>query len=230
MKIGIPSYIFPDAILWPRIIALKPALVVLNPRSGPGLTINPHYAALARTLEREKITALGYISTGWAEPHPSDRGKPIWEVDQERNRYLEFYPSIDGFFYDEAATQPERIFYYRALWKWSSKGMAAMAINPGTFPDPSYLSVPAIKMVYETDMASYLAAEPPKWVTDDQRASTEHFWHCVYGVPTERDAIRVAAAAKRRRAGYVWITNGVQPNPYNVLPPYFESLPDILAA
>ena len=230
MKLAIPSYFYPDNDLWKRVLAVQPAVVVINPNSGPGDALDVNYKKLCAELFARGIRTLGYIATGRATPN--DEGKQIWQVNEERERYGKWYPVVDGvgglggFFYDEAATGKPQLFYYMSLVRLAQGGIASMVVNPGTFCDKSYLKLPAVKMIYETSFATYMQREPPQWVLDEP--NREHFWHCIYGVKTKADAVKVAEAARRRNAGYVWITHGVQPNPYDTLPDYFEALPEII--
>lgn len=208
MRIAVPSYFWPGAD-WDRMIAAKPALVVINPDSGPGDSVSLDYREAVKQCAAAKVPVLGYIATTWG-------GKSIADVKAERFAYKTFY-RVKNFFYDEGPTQPQQLQYCRRLIPEKAK----VTFNPGTFPDSAFAKLKATLMVYECPMDRYLNNEPPAWVF---KCPPNKFWHCVTDVPTLEDARRVMDIAKGRNAGFVWITDDTLPNEYDTLPPYYEDM------
>jgi hypothetical protein len=72
---------------------------------------------------------------------------------------------------------------------------------------------------YDTYTNSYIPN--PDWTPSDPRK----IWHIIYNVPAA-SAGEVAALAMERGAGFIDITDGILPNPYDTLPegPYMQTL------
>lgn len=209
MKVGIPSYIYPNETDWPRIIAAKPGLVILNPNSGPGETRDENYAKLYAKLVAARIPTLGYLSTDYAK-------RPFWQVANERATYESLYGPLHGFFFDEMHAKADRLPYYSHLCR---RGVLNV-VNPGAFPDPAYGRLDAIMMNYETDVQTYMARQPEPWM------KTVQTWHCVYGVAGSAAMKAVVGTARGRGASYLWVGTD---NNYNSLPPYFEEMVSLLS-
>lgn len=225
MKIAAVSYWYPHGGAsdpnWTRLLAIKPAIVIVNPHSGPGSVRDPNYRALCERIIGTGIRCLGYISTRWAKPTGAEPvgGKQIWEVTQERLLYQQLYKGIQGYFYDETPVEKERLDYYIFLYQPMFPHIEAMVLNPGAYPDPVYLRLPAVKMVVETDRLTYLRRETPLWAMREQNRN--HFWHCVYDVKTAAQMREVVETAHMRNAGYVW---ACEDKSYSAPPPYLEEM------
>lgn len=228
MKIIAPLYRYPTLPGWDRVIAIKPSAVVINPDSGPGIARKPDYTALVSKLVANGIRCLGYIATGYArEIDMEPQGKQIWRVNEERERYARFYPEIGGqlggYFYDESASEPERVFYYRQLVRGGFGGVEAMVLNQGTFPDHAYTRMPIINTSYETSFERYIAKAPPSW-----SLMQSNWYHIVYSVETSAQMRQVVALAKARSAGYVWCCQ--DPAEYDLVPDYLEEMAALVKA
>lgn len=209
MKLAIPSYIYPDNTYWPRIVAQKPAVVVLNPSDGPGNERDSNYMRLYLALLAHRITVLGYIATSWAD-------KPLADIREERARYKEHYGPMHGMFLDEASTDERYVTHYQRMCL--QREGDTHVLNPGQQCDWGYLSTQAILMTFEGTRENYQAFTP-KWTHTNS-------WHCVHSVPDENAMKEVLEIGRRHNAGYIWVTS--DPGTYNTLPTYFEAMRALL--
>lgn len=218
MKVAAPSYFYPDKTKWNRLIAIKPAFVIINPSSGPGYEPDPAYTELVARLVAAGIRVLGYVACTWAN-------KPIYESYNEMEAYKAFYGRtlVTGTFLDESPTERYKLFYCQALLR----GQELLVLNPGTFPDPAYAKLPVTSMIYETDYDIYMEIEPPAWVLAEPNPL--RFWHCVYAVE-KKNLAALVATARRRNAGFLWATDDVLPNQYDSIPPWLEELAKLVAS
>ena len=70
-------------------------------------------------------------------------------------------------------------------------------------------------VTFEGDYSTYTNDYTPlSWPTVDP----DKVWHIIYDVPTAADMESVVALSKARGAGFVYVTDAVLPNPYDVLP------------
>lgn len=100
LEILVPAYIFPAAAGlddWKRIIdaaSRVPIVAVVNPASGPGEAPISEYSDLVHGATGiEGLTLIGYVSTDYAK-------RPRSEVEAEIDRWVQFYPEIQGIFLD----------------------------------------------------------------------------------------------------------------------------------
>lgn len=214
-------------------------LVILNPASGPGIgLIDPNYVNdLAQgpyiNFRNAGGVAIGYVGTDWAD-------RSLAEVQAEVDLY--FDPAywrgagvqIEGIFFDEMSNDLADVGYYQTLRDYV-RDIAAAAIvvgNPGTsfVNNPSGQSTWSVSdyaesadtlVTFESTAAEYLNGyTPPTWV-DSYPA--ERFGHIVYELTSSAEMLSSVDVAKLRNAGYVYFTDDVLVNPYDVLASYWEA-------
>ncbi len=78
-------------------------------------------------------------------------------------------------------------------------------------------------MVAESDVATYRARVAPTWEAN----YPGKLWHCVHTC-SAADVASVVALANSRKAGLVYVTDDLMPNPYDRLPVYFDTLAGLL--
>jgi hypothetical protein len=72
---------------------------------------------------------------------------------------------------------------------------------------------------FEGPLSTYRNTVFPDWVHD---APDGLFWHLVYDVDSEKEMSDVISRARDDGAGAVFVTSGSMPNPWNVLPDYWD--------
>lgn len=214
-------------------------LVILNPASGPGMSlIDPNYvndSAQGPFIDFRNAggVAIGYVRTDWA-------ARPLAEVQDDVDLY--FNPAywrgagvqIDGIFFDEMSNDLADVGYYLALRDYV-RGLLATAIvvgNPGTtfVNNPSgqttwlvsdYAESADTLVTFENSADEYVDNyTPPSWVAD---YPAERFGHIVYAVTTTGEMLQGMSLARQRNASYVYITDDVLVNPYDVLARYWTA-------
>ena len=106
-------------------------------------------------------------------------------------------------------------------------GGSMTALNPGTSVPRSFEHTADVLVTYEGDYSGYFGLNPtsghnfedPRWVPSDP----DKFWHIVYDV-SEHQVADVIAKSQTRHAGYVYVTDGVLPNPYDTIPTYWPGV------
>src|SRR5947209_6274444 len=97
-----------------------PFIVKINPNSGPDTIVHSDFTKGIAALKAVKIIVLGYVSTNYGS-------ESIADVQNEIDRWYEFYPDIDGIFFDEMSSTvgPNNVLlnYYTTIGKYAkSKG------------------------------------------------------------------------------------------------------------
>lgn len=211
MKIIVPAYFHPSSPFWTSLIAQSQAVeyAIINPNSGPGATKDAGYVSVVTAAQARGVSILGYVATTYA-------AKPLPSVAAEMQKYRDWY-NVDGFFFDEAATNPKDLPYYAALYA-GARGI--VVLNPGAYPHQAYIEVADVLCVEERgtqvvedhsqSVADWMNGQPP-----------EKFFYIIYGVPTAARMRRILKRAAANNVGYVCVTNDVLPNPFDSLPAYW---------
>lgn len=189
-RLLIPAYVPPNAVL-ELARAVRPALVVVNPASGPGPGPEEGYRTAVRQLQRGGTRVLGYVPTGYGTRDPA-------QVTADIDRYASWY-RVDGIFLDEASGAAEQLTHYRALAEHvRAAGRRLVVLNPGVVPDRGYFDIADVVVTFEGPYTAY--APPPEWV---RALPPDRIATLVYG------ASRVQAAEvvdDSDFAGYVYVT------------------------
>jgi hypothetical protein len=190
-----------------------PAVMILNPASGPGTAPDPALQAAARRAQSAGTRIIGYIGTNYGS-------LPAAQARTEARDYRAWY-HVGGIFLDQTPTQGSaQLGYYRDLAAYIHQTISGgvIWINPGTVPDRSYLSVASVVMIFEGSWASYQHLSLPAWVRDYPAG---RFAHTIYATPDAAldPAVRLARA---RNAGYLFLTPDAGADPYDDLPAYWR--------
>jgi hypothetical protein len=103
LRVLVPAYFYPVANSpWSRLstaAATHPGRIAAigNPFNGPGLALDPAYAAVFADFRASGGTLLGYVYTSYAT-------RPLAEVLADIDTWVLWYP-LDGIFVDEMANQ-----------------------------------------------------------------------------------------------------------------------------
>jgi hypothetical protein len=215
----VPAF-FPPAD-WARVAAdgHRPGVMILNPASGPGTTPDSNLQTAVADAMDSGTRVIAYIGTDYGQ-------RPLAEAERYVRQYRKWYHPT-GYFLDQSPTDgTARIGYYRTLRSYIHKLSpgAPIWLNPGVYPDRAYMSIGNVVMVFEGSYADYLRLKPPRWA---RHYHADRFAHTIYA--TRQSELDSAIQLSRtRKAGFVYITNDVTPNPYKALPNYWrQELPSV---
>jgi len=211
----IPLYMYPDAN-WLQVIEIKnkypdlPILAIINPDSGPGTTVDSTF-----TDYINRLLAAGIIVHGY--DHTSETNRDLADVKADIDGYKNFYPQIQGIFFDEMKSTAGGESYYTAASEYArSKGFSVTNGNPGMNIPSSYKDTVNIFLISETQGTIDLSVAGSWPTTDASRIAL--MVHTEPSIPEDwvKDACKVS--------DWLYITDDVMPNPYNRLPSYFSDL------
>ena len=102
-------------------------VAIVNPASGPGTAINTDYAKIVQQADAAGVRLIGYVSTQYGKRASGD-------VKRDMDRWVAFYPEINGFFFDEQASNESHLKYYHDLFEYAAQKISQATIfaNPGT--------------------------------------------------------------------------------------------------
>jgi len=213
------SYLGPS---WSQLIRFHqqyptvPVIAVVNPVRGPGSFRDPNFQLGIQSLQDAGIPVLGYIVTNYANVSLETAETTI-------TNYWNWY-HVNGTMLDQMNNTLGEEGYYSALTSFDkSLGMTMTVGNPGADVPTSFAGTVDSIVIYESPGVPSLAfiggwhASYPKinWIVT------------AYGVEN-LNATWVRSASQY--LGYLYITDGVWPNPYTVLPSYMNTLMSTLAS
>lgn len=215
----VPAYSYPSpTTFWDAMTAGAPtvAYMIANPASGPGTTTDPNYTAAIANAQNAGIRILGYVPTGFAATATAT-------VEANVDLWFTLY-GVRDIFFDEVTGNIGDIAYYTTLCDYVHGAAAGSqtVLNPGVVPDESYMAIGDIVVVFEDVEANYAAFSPPAWVTDGTYPSTR-FCNIVHTTAADTNLATNLAKAVAENAGYIYFTDDVMANPYDVLPTYLAS-------
>ena len=210
----VPAYFYASSI-WAQAIDTRPApaVMLLNVDSGPGTGPLSHFQTLVEQAHQAGITVLGYSSTSYGQ-------SSISSVETEVQEYKSWY-GVNGIFLDLTQGTPGEFSYYQTLANFirSTIPNGVVWLNPGDYPDPEFMSIANVVMVFEGSYSSYLSDQVPSWIS---QYSPSHFAHVVYDTPAS-DLASAVSLSRERRAGHLFVTDLTVPgNPYGALPSYWS--------
>ena len=220
-RLLVPAYFYPGGTQWLEMSdALEQsgaeAVLIMNPASGPGTFADPNYVeALARCSSKGQ-TVIGYVTTSY-------RKRTLPSVKAEIDEFFRLYPGLGGIFVDEMSneTAPSIKRYYRRLYKHvkAISPDALVVANPGvpalTPWQVTRVIVADVLVVYEGPAEEYRTWEPPDWITS---RDASRFAQLVYKTTDPAMTTAVCAESVDKNAGWIFVTEGVMPNPWNVPP------------
>jgi hypothetical protein len=193
-----------------------PLVAVVDPVRGPGSFRDPSFQLGIQSLQNAGIPVLGYIVTNYANIG-------LQGVEATITDYWNWY-HVNGTMLDQMNNTLGEAGYYSSLTNFDrSLGMTMTIGNPGAEVPPSFVGTADSIVIYESPGVPSLAfiagwhASYPKtnWIVT------------AYGVENLNTTwVRDAS----QYVGYLYITDGVWPNPYTGLPGYMNTLMSTLAS
>ncbi len=219
----VPAYFYPAGAglkAWQRLAEdarTNTVQAILNPASGPGEKRDPTYVSVVRNFRKAGGRVLGYIPTDYAK-------RAIADVERDLRTYLKFY-EVDGIFLDEMARSKETLPYYRKLHRLIKDLKPDFKIvgNPGQpFVDEGIMETVDCVVLFEGSAAGYAGYKPQESTPWIVRYPAKHFANIVHTAATPAAMRQAVEKAKVSKAGWLFITNRVMPNPYDALPDYWS--------
>lgn len=214
-NLAVPAYFYPGPG-WSRATRTSPVpKIMIMDAAGPGAGSGPvkPYQQAVRQAQAAGITIMGYADTDYAR-------RPVATVETDVRNYKTWY-GITSIFLDQVSATAAQLPYYTKVASYihgKNPGSAVM-LNPGTYPDPGYMAVGDIVVVFENTAAAYAGLHVPGWV---RRYPAARFAHIIYASPAAQLAGTLTLAAQRH-AGYVYITDRAGPGRYAALPGYWNT-------
>ncbi|WP_448607748.1 spherulation-specific family 4 protein [Geodermatophilus sp. URMC 60] len=148
----------------------------------------------------------------------------IQNVRDEIDLYLQRYPTLQGFFFDEMHSgDADDEGYYGAIYAYVHDRGLYVVQNPGTdFPEPM-IDLADTFMSFEGKLDSYMNFTPPSWQANHPATK---FWHCIKNV-SSADYCAVYARWRAFHAEYLWIDEAAAE--YTAPPSYLPALEELEA-
>ena len=211
---AVPAYLYPAfGDMWRRFEQLPDdSIVILNPASGPGRSIDVNYTAALEPMRGRRIEVYGYVDTDYGR-------RTIASLMADAASYTDWYqPS--GIFLDQTPATADSLPYLTEVATRLRDDGLHVAFNPGQPDiDRRLVGLADIIVNFEGNLVQYRSARFPEWVLQEPAAK---FWHLVYGVGDADTMTSVMRLAASNGAGATFVTDGVLPNPWDRLPTYWE--------
>ena len=226
-SVALAAYSYPsdDSNYWKEVIkegGKNIPYVIINPNSGPGDKIDSNYVKQLKENMKAGIKNIAYIRTNYQK-------RPLEKVLADVDKYYKLYgkDNLSGFFFDEVgvddANQPA---YMKAVYEYvKGKGKGNIVVaNPGRQITDKLAPYADIFVTSEITADEYINrfTEPESEFENDED-NFSHIWHIVYAAKPDQYE-EIIKLSKRRNAGWIMVTDGVQPNPYDKLPKDFERI------
>jgi hypothetical protein len=216
VRMAVPAYFAPPSAAWQRLIAGAPevGMIVFNPNSGPGTAADQAYTQVIAQAQAAGIIMLGYVATSYG-------ARPEADVIADINRYYDFY-ALSGIYFAEGpmdadCTTMEAMYHRMSDAVRARDSRAYLAV--GTRFCPTYIFFFDLMVQFARNWAEYQTDyTPPSWMPAN---SPQRFVHFVNSVPAS-DASAALSRVIGNGAGWVFITDQAEPNPWGVLPTYFD--------
>jgi len=223
MKLLIPAYFYPEgagATLWERLIKVgetEQVVAIANPNSGPGTDVDINYEKYIQRASAYGVTIVGYIATGYGKV-------PASKIKSQIKKWLDMYPSIRGFFFDEQEWREKNeqgvdmIAHYSKVFadarkELSKKECQSLIIsNPGMICSERYLTEakPDVLCLYESsdkpepEDGKRFSSFEPTWM---KKYPAESFAALVLQVDSQDKMKQYVQLAASKGFGYVFVTN-----------------------
>ena len=226
-SVALAAYSYPsdDSNYWKEVIkegGKNIPYVIINPNSGPGDKIDSNYVKQLKENMKAGIKNIAYIRTNYQK-------RPLEKVLADVDKYYKLYgkDNLSGFFFDEVGVDDtNQPAYMKAVYEYvKGKGKENIVVaNPGRQITDKLAPYADIFVTSEITADEYINRfTGPESEFENDEDNFSHIWHIVYAAkPAQYEEI--IKLSKKRNAGWIMVTNGVQPNPYDKLPKDFERI------
>jgi hypothetical protein len=228
LRLIVPAYIYPSGegrTQWKRLLDAAgkvDLVVVVNPDSGPGAERDPEYAAAIAEAAALGIRLVGYVNAGYGQ-------RPAAQVKDDIDSWVGLYPRIGGVFLDQQPAEARNVAYFADIAAYArSRIPDALVIgNPGIPCDEAYLARHAADTVCVFAKADgFDAFELPATLKESDPSQIAALAYQVADVEAMRAMVKDAII---KRIGYLYVTDGKWPNPWDKLPAYWNAEVEAIA-
>lgn len=222
----VPAYFYPGSGAatpgWDTLVSLSQSrsvglAVVINPDSGPGVSIDSNYQQVVQALNSGSALTLGYVHLSWGS-------RPMSDVLADITAWSQMYP-VRGLFLDEYPSTPSAAVQSnlnQLYSKAASLGLQVFA-NVGTAPSDVLLSGSGFADVFVDyeDVYANLAGNPQSTLAQSLRPS--RLAALVSSIPGLQQTLLTLHAT--RNEGWLYLSSLAQDVSYDGgLPPEFGAL------
>jgi len=221
IRILVPAYSYPAGEglkFWDQLIAAAsrvPIVAIANANSGPGKKRDDNYAAVITRAQQAGVKVIGYVATGYAKRQQAAVARDI-------DRWTTFYPSIQGVFFDEQASQASGVTYYSPLAKHARRKIDKPLIvsNPGTICDRAYVTCRAFDVIclFENSRG-YDRFRVPEFGLG---VGHTKFAALVHGTAAVETMKRYARMSSANGITYLYVTDDTGENPWDKIASYWQ--------
>ena len=200
---------------------------IMNPNGGvltSTTTANTDLATAMASLKTANGKVVAYVSTLYGNGARSEA-----DIKATIDKYLELYPTLDGFFIDEMASGSNRLAHYQAFYNYIKNKNTALVVigNPGIYPDQSYANVTDALTTFEGTAAAFQVLDPQQssntWVYSLANTSQAMLVHSASTCTAMQDSLKHANKA-RTNTGLVFTTDETTVRTVTKLPAYWIQL------
>lgn len=193
--------------------------IVTNPANGPGATTDGAYAEGMAMAADAGIRPLGYVQT-------NDQARAFNDLYSAVDAWYRLYPRTQGMYVDLLKQRSTAdVCYVAALYTRikSTHPNDLVVLNFSGNVAPTYEPYGDIFVNAESDYESYRDTWKPRYKGfEDNRAYQNRFWHKIYNVKSE-DFNVAFSRIRENNAGWAFLTDKVQPTPYNATPSFWQN-------
>eukprot|EP01120_Amphizonella_sp_Union-15-10_P007037 TRINITY_DN2336_c0_g1_i2.p1 TRINITY_DN2336_c0_g1~~TRINITY_DN2336_c0_g1_i2.p1 ORF type:complete len:194 (+),score=26.16 TRINITY_DN2336_c0_g1_i2:844-1425(+) len=169
-------------------------------------------------------TVIGYVATGYGH-------RNVTAIRTDIDRWYSFYPNIQGIFFDETSISVEDVDFYQnqAAYLRTKQPKSQAFFNPGTSNPEDYVNQISNStfVVFEgTETALLNVRFFSGWIRAPcyNFANAQWKYRSAAIVHTSSNYQVVVDTVVNYGIGWVYVTDDVMPNPYDVLPSYWANL------
>jgi len=218
-----PGIIIPlyseNAVEYNKVIQVKnankdvPMVVIINPNNGPGAGVDSFYQTYIPALQNAGVKVIGYVYTQYGA-----RSSSVVKADIDK--YKQFYPSLEGIFFDEMANVPGSETYYRNLVDYAkTKGFSFSVGNPGAVTSAEYIGIMNFTIIYEDQGLPSISQFQNYASYDNNKLGMLPYDVGTYSADWVKQAADIV--------GWIYFYNP-SPEPWVSLSPYFEQIASTL--
>jgi len=228
LKILIPLYSYPNwwdsqNYNWKQLIELKnkyphaEIIAIINPSNGHFSKSNSDFEHGIKDLHDANIKMVGYVYTSYGD-------RPVDEVKADIEAWQEFYQDlgINGIFFDEVATNKDKLEHYGQLSSIAkSRGFENIILNPGITTDQSYIDsgIATIVVSYENPHDKLLSNPPSSY---NKPSKSTDLSLLIYEME-DNSVNDLIQFAREHKFEYIYFTeDGADGNPWDSISSYLE--------
>lgn len=227
----VPAYFAPDLPdgYWGQLreaagVITERLVAIANVYNGPGETANVDYSAAISAVVSNGGKVIGYVHTCYGESTPIHALCPKTKeaIKAEVDRWYQFYPMINGIFFDEVSTKQGLVSFYQELYDYVQGKQAGSIVylNFGVEPHQDYAGIgSSVLCTFEGPFSRFAGWSSPSWITKERSCAL------VYDTSASNLPIALESLLSKQVGWFYFTsdTNGTG-NPWDTLPPYFWSL------